>query len=278
MLYLYISDESLRGEAAELIAITQEVHVITELPKDVNTYLQLDQNGLAIVSSEFKLTYVKDLYSKLWQRLKTLNQELLIQAMKIKGLNQLNIWDITAGLGRDAILLANAGHKVTMVERNPLLALILNYIIKNKILPGTDNLNLVHIDSIDYLLQNHNLLPNVIYLDPMFQDNSSAKSKKDMQIVELLLHATLASELSNNNRNNNLYVIDENINLNKQSSHCNNFIASNNENINLFYLAYKTTFNKVVVKRDNKQIAIVELPVPNYNKLGKTIRYDVYLK
>lgn len=277
MLYLYISDESLRDEARDLVAITKGVHIITELPQNTNIYLQFDQSGLAIVSYEFKLTYVNELYNKLLLRLKTLNQELLIQTLKIKGVDKPLIWDITAGLGRDAILMANAGHKVTMIERNPALAIILNYIIKNKIFPGTENLNLAHMNSMDYLLQNHSELPHVIYMDPMFQDNARAKSKKDMQIIEMLLHVTSAGELLDNNCKG-LHILSDDINRNKQRNLSTSSVIESDENINLFALAYKTVLNKVIVKRDNKQQNIVGLPLVSYNKCGKTVRYDVYLK
>jgi 16S rRNA (guanine1516-N2)-methyltransferase len=264
MLNLYVTDKTLQSQAIDLITITPSAQIVYEKPKDNNLYLQLDQSGLALSCPEFNLTYISDLYTKLKYRLKQLNQELLIQAVKVKTLNRLNIWDITGGLGRDALLLANAGHQVTLVERNPALALILNYLIKNQIMPGTENLHLVHMESLEYLRQKHAVLPHVIYFDPMFQDNMKAKAKKEMQIIEMLLSSAFAHDL----------VGDGAIEWKNPPDH----ITGNNENRVLFDLAYATVLNKVVVKRDNKQQPISNIPNPSYNKCGKTIRYDVYLQ
>ena len=284
MLNLFITDESLHDAATRLSSIIKDVSIITLAPdglmtsnsrraqhrsilkkdeflsqhgmtaeslvlKKNNIYLQLDQKGLAIVSPEFKLTYVDELYKKLNERLKKLNQELLIRTVKIKGLSHLQVWDLTAGFGKDAILIANAGHQVTMVEKNPLLAIILNYVILHKIVPGTENLKLIHMDSLNYLLQEQLVPPHVIYLDPMFQDNKSAKAKKDMQIIALLVDVMT-----------------------------DNFVYTADGNERLFTLAYKTALNKVIVKRDNKQETLLKTPFVSYAKPGKTIRYDVYLR
>lgn len=244
MILLYISDESLTIAANELVSITNSCKVTMRLPQANQIYLQLDKNGLAIVSREFGVTYIKDLYRKLLERLKKTSSELLIQG--IKSTNKLNILDLTAGLGRDSILMANAGHRVLMLERNPALAVILNYVIKYKIVTKTENLKIINIDSSDYLNQSLETLPDIIYLDPMFQDNSKAKSKKDMQLIDLLLSVSMEGIL--------------------------------NGDAPLFNLAYKTALNKVIVKRDNKQKPLVEKPLPTYSKSGKTVRYDIYIK
>lgn len=267
MIYLYVNDRSLLESANDLIAITHASTIVTELPS-ADIYLQLDKNGLAIVSTEFGITYVKDLYNKLLDRLKKTGSELLIQS--IKSTDKLNILDVTAGLGRDAILMANAGYNVTMIEKNPALAIILNYIIKYKITPGTDNLRLAHMDSIEYLQQNFErslkkqivsmchkmdssrsfndmlVAPDIIYMDPMFQDNSKAKSKKAMQLIDMLLHADI------------------------------DYVST--DNIKLFELAHNIALNKIIVKRDNKQKPLVANPSPSYSKSGKTVRYDIYVK
>lgn len=255
-MHLYIIDESFREHAINLIAITNKINIITEIPKDeCKVYLQLDYNGLAIVCDEFKLTYIKDLYTNLIKRLKALNQELLVKSVKVKGLDKLHVLDITAGLGRDSILLANAGHHVTMIEKNPILAVILSYVIQNKIVPGSLNLKLIHDNSHDYLLQSDLPLSHVIYMDPMFQDNSKAKAKKEMQLITILL------------------ALDEDISIANLSSQ-KNLIFSNEK---LFNLAHKHATNRVIVKRDDKQASIVDTPKVSFSKLGKTVRYDIYV-
>ena len=211
--------------------------------------IEPDESGLAIISPTFKPIYVSDIYAKLRVRLKNLNQNLLIQATKLKTKLPTTVWDLTAGLGMDAILMANFGYKVTMVEQNPTLVTILRYALTNELIPNCYNLNLVHANSLEFLLQEHENFPDIIYLDPMFRDKKSAKSKKAMQIIELL---TSAAEISED--------------------------IEDAENKKLFHMATLYAKYKVIVKRDNKGSVLVDFPKPDYVKMGKTVRYDVYLK
>ena len=64
----------------------------------------------------------------------------------------LEVLDLTAGLGRDSILMALAGFNVTMLENNPYLAIILNYLSAN----FDDQLKLTvqYINNREYLQKN----------------------------------------------------------------------------------------------------------------------------
>ena len=232
---LYITDKVFIDKAQQIAAYTKVFEVVEDEPGGL--YLRLDGNGLAIICKPFKPLYVTEIYAGLIKRYQNLKNELLVQALNLP--RGTKVWDLTAGLGKDAFILASYGYAVTMVEQNPVLATIVNYALENKILPKR-NLELVFGNSLDFLTENQDV-PQAIYLDPMFKDEKSSKAKKDMQLIQLL--------------------------------------AENNTSQNdeaLFAAAYAKVQNKIIVKRDNKQAAIIVSPVPSHTKSGKTICFDVY--
>lgn len=119
--------------------------------------------------------------------------ELILQACKLTaGMMAL---DGTAGFGHDGLILASTGASVSMLEQNPLVALLLFYEY-NTMRQNPNWQKLLDRISIHYgsffemsVLAN---LPKVdlLYLDPMFPaDSYSAKVNKNMQ----LLHELAAS-------------------------------------------------------------------------------------
>jgi len=107
---------------------------------------------------------------------------------KACGLNKkrdLQIIDATAGLGRDALVLASLGARVTLVERNPLVAALLYDGLKRAAsAPATAELaarmQLCFSPALTALTE----LPaaDVVYLDPMFPPREkSALVKKEMR-------------------------------------------------------------------------------------------------
>ncbi len=97
----------------------------------------------------------------------------------------LQVIDATAGLGRDAFVLASLGASVTLVERNPLVAALLQDGLRRA---ATDPLlaewlpsrmQLVHASAHQALQQLP--APDVVFLDPMFPAREkSAAVKKEM--------------------------------------------------------------------------------------------------
>ena len=234
---LFYTDGSLLSKANILSEFTNCFKVVELEPKNLPFYLRLDSIGLAIISSNFKPLYISEIYANLVSRYKNLKTELLVQLIKDK--NVAKIWDLTAGLGKDAFIMASLGYEVTMVEQNPMLATILYYALNNNILPKKD-LHLVYANSIDFLCSNADR-PDIVYLDPMFKDSATSKAKKEMQLVQILT--------------NNDNVSDD---------------------VELFTLALARASRRVIVKRDNKQCTLSNTPLPSYTKTGKTIRFDVY--
>jgi 16S rRNA (guanine1516-N2)-methyltransferase len=98
----------------------------------------------------------------------------------------LTVIDATAGLGRDALVLASLGATVTLVERNPLVAALLwDGLRRAKQQPELqewlpERMSLVFSQAITALQRLP--APDVVYLDPMFPAREkSAAVKKEMR-------------------------------------------------------------------------------------------------
>ncbi|PLY15199.1 MAG: 16S rRNA methyltransferase [Sedimenticola sp.] len=99
------------------------------------------------------------------------------------------VLDATAGLGRDAFVLATLGCAVTMVERSPIIhALLADAIARAHEDTGvreiTDRLRLIHADASVYMdALVDSLRPDVVYLDPMYPHREkTALVKKEMRL------------------------------------------------------------------------------------------------
>jgi 16S rRNA (guanine1516-N2)-methyltransferase len=156
------------------------------------------------------------------------------------------VLDATAGLARDAFVLATLGCKITLVEQSPVIFTLINDGIKRameseQIATIISNItNLVNADSkiyIDHL--DTDSRPDVIYIDPMFPERKkTALVKKDMRILQKLL-----SE-------------DKSIDT-------------------LLKTAMKNCRNRVVVKRPIYAEAVTEKK-PDASIESKNTRYDIY--
>lgn len=164
--------------------------------------------------------------------------------VKAVGLKNKNILDATAGLCNDSFVLASNGFDIISLEQNPLIYnLTLNALKEAKNNVSIANIikriQLININSIDYLKNTQNEF-DCIYLDPMFPPKTKTSlCKKEMQIFHNLAY----------------YGDDE----------------------KLFNLAFLKAKNRVVVKRMKQNKYIVDKK-PNYQIIGKAIRFDIYLK
>jgi 16S rRNA (guanine1516-N2)-methyltransferase len=116
--------------------------------------------------------------------------------------------DATAGLGRDAFVLATLGCEVTLIERQPLIAVLLDDGLARarsdpEVAPIVARMRLRVGDAIQMLRDWDENVPQVVYLDPMFPHrDKSALVKKEMRLfrplvgddvdAERLLEAALA--------------------------------------------------------------------------------------
>lgn len=95
------------------------------------------------------------------------------------------VLDATAGLCRDAMVLAHMGCHVTAIERIPALVALVQAGVARS--PLAARLTLHRADALQFLqsLEPENA-PDVVYLDPMFGDSERSQVKKDMQICRAL--------------------------------------------------------------------------------------------
>ena len=102
---------------------------------------------------------------------------------KVTGANRgdlITILDATAGLGREAYLMASCGAQVFAFER----ALPLYLLTRNALSQAPHDFHLSYGDSVDRWCQ-HNLEADVIYLDPMFPTkNKRAAVGREAQILQ----------------------------------------------------------------------------------------------
>ena len=181
---------------------------------------------------------------KMQSRVEKLSKsDLLIKAVGANT-SPTHIIDATAGLGTDSFLLASAypDAKLDLIEENPLIHKLLQSGINNLSNNLSNNLKLHNKNSADIIPK---LQPaDVIYLDPMFADNSfKGQVKKPMQ----WLHEICPPPSDGN--------------LNK-----------------LCETALKYAKKRVIIKRSKSApvIKIDNKKDPNHQIIGKSIRYDVY--
>lgn len=199
---------------------------------DHHLYLHWQKNPQL---KNFRIDYLQKTFAG---RLKKLNaqREMLARACQMKKHTYLTVLDVTAGLGFDAVILAHSGFQVTAIEREPVLAALLEQAFSQISMQP----KLVFADSADYLknLPTSNC-PDIIYLDPIFPEKfKAARSNKYLYLLQHL--------------------------------------CEKNENEEeLFNLALKRARYRVVVKRPI-HAPFIKNQKPNFSLKGKSHRLDIY--
>ena len=156
------------------------------------------------------------------------------------------VLDATAGLGRDAFVLASLGCSMTLIERQPLIAALLEDGLARarqsaEVAPIAAQMRLLQGNAIELLSAWTDEAPQVIYLDPMFPHrDKSALVKKEMRLFRPLVGDDLDAPA-------------------------------------LLAAALALASHRVVVKRPRKAPCI-EGAKPSYVLEGKSSRYDIYAK
>lgn len=121
-------------------------------------------------------------------------KEAIAKAVGIKGQNVPRVLDGTAGLGRDAFVLASLGCSVDMIERSPVVAALLADGLERSQYDESlrawlpEKMHLSHGVSYDLISDWSGEQPDVVYLDPMFPHRKkSAAVKKEMKVFQQLL-------------------------------------------------------------------------------------------
>jgi 16S rRNA (guanine1516-N2)-methyltransferase len=198
-----------------------------------------------LISKNSRPIRIDFLSPQLQQRQKSLvnSRELIAKAIGYKKGQMLRILDATAGFGVDAFMMARLGHDVTMLERSPIIAALLQDGL-NRLFADVSSkhlkLKLVNVDAIVYMKQlGEKDRPDVVYLDPMYPARSkTALNKKTLRILR--------------------EVVGEDWDV-----------------MALFQAALHCAKKRVVVKRPRLAKKISDM-VPTFVISGKSCRYDVY--
>jgi len=174
------------------------------------------------------------------------NKEPLARAVGLKGANIPTVLDVTAGLGRDAFVLATLGCHVCLVERSPIIAALLRDGIARALAdPDTGaaaqrmQLQVGDAAAVMRQLAEHER-PDAIYLDPMYpQRGKSALVKKEMRVLRALVGEDLDAP-------------------------------------QVLEAALRAARKRVVVKRPRLAASLPGI-APSHTLLGSTTRFDIYL-
>ena len=156
------------------------------------------------------------------------------------------VLDATAGLGRDAFVLASLGCDVTLIERHPLIAALLEDGLSRArddsvVGPIVARMSLLTGNAIELMGGWNGPVPQVIYLDPMFPHrDKSALVKKEMRLFRPL-------------------------------------VGDDDDAPALLEAALALASHRVVVKRPRKA-PVVGGVVPGYALEGNSSRFDIYAK
>ncbi|MBD9396192.1 class I SAM-dependent methyltransferase [Pseudomonas sp. PDM11] len=154
------------------------------------------------------------------------------------------VLDATAGLGRDAFVLASLGCQVDLIERQPLIGALLEDGLQRaaadaEVAGIVARMRLLQGNAIELMAGWQGEAPQVIYLDPMFPHrDKSALVKKEMRLFRP-------------------------------------FVGDDLDAPALLEAALKLASHRVVVKRPRKA-PIIEGAKPGYALEGKSSRYDIY--
>jgi len=156
------------------------------------------------------------------------------------------VLDATAGLGKDAFVLASLGCEMSLIERQPLIGALLEDGLARAaedfdVAPIVARMKLLKGNSIEVMRNWQGEPPQVIYLDPMFPHREkTALVKKEMRLFRPL-------------------------------------VGDDPDAPALLEAALALATHRVVVKRPRKAPCI-EGPKPSHALDGKSSRYDIYPK
>ncbi len=212
------------------------------------TYLKWESGSLTLYTPSQKKLNI-NFSSRAYSRKIAPASDLLCRACGWHlGLRQ--VWDLTAGMGVDAVTLSRAGFQVNAFERNPFLAVLLRQALREQQneegLVDKNNLGQINFicgDAENKLIEmaklgNQKNIPEVIYYDPMYPPSKkSALPSKEIQILR---------ELN----------------------------GVNEESKSLLEKALDLGVRRVVVKRPHRAPPV--LPHPQAQIEGKLLRFDIY--
>ena len=167
-------------------------------------------------------------------------ESLLKKAIGWQSTSQKHILDTTGGLGHDAFILALLGQKITVLEKNTGLCILIEEALNN--LPNLsyfndakNNISVINNDSRAFLSSAENF--DVIYVDPMFNSKKKLKRTKQMQFLD-------------------------------------NYLKEYDDPSVEFY---KSNFKRLVIKKELRSTSSIK-DCSAISFRGSSVRYDIYSK
>lgn len=236
-----------RALSAQAQQLAQQLSLSFAQTNEAETKLVVTEHGLELRST--------DLGNPIWidftaghndhrRRFGGGKNQPLAKAIGLKKVASPRVIDTTAGYGRDAFVLASLGCSVTLLERHPIMACLLqDAIIRGQetahVAEICQRMTLIQCDACDYLSAT-TIQADAVYLDPMYPSrNKSALVKKEMQLLHQMVGPDTDSE-------------------------------------QLFAAARASNTKRVVVKRPKSAPELANIS-PSSSIMSKNTRYDLYL-
>ena len=224
------------------------VAVVDDLDSGVALVIDTDRSWLQrLQSPRLGPVYIDFSAADMLYRRKSGHNEPLGRAIGVKADKRPKVFDATAGLGRDAFVLADLGCSVALSERSAPLCYLLEQArelalmsTNDKVVEAVSRMRVLCGDSCEQAVEGF----DVIYIDPMFPERGkTAAVKKDLATVQAL--------------------------------HSDSSSVNDPEDLLLWAMAQPV--ERVVIKRPVKA-PVLGAVKPSHSITGKTIRFDVMVK
>ena len=224
------------------------VAIADDLDSGVALVIDSDRSWLQILQSpRLGPVYIDFSSTDMLYRRKSGHNEPLGRAIGVKGDKRPQVFDATAGLGRDAFVLADLGCSIAMSEQSVPLCYLLEQArdlalisANDKVVDAATRMRVLCGDSRQQTVDGF----DVIYIDPMFPERGkTAAVKKDLATVRAL--------------------------------HSDSSAANGPEDLLVWAMAQPV--ERVVIKRPVKAPALGTVK-PSHSITGKTVRFDVMVK
>ena len=167
----------------------------------------------------------------------------LLKAARLRTEKPIVVVDATAGLGRDAFILALGGVEVILIERSRVVFKLLAAALEearnfsDELAGVVERMTLLNGDSRELLSE---LAPDIVFIDPMHPiEGRRALSRKDIRALRTI-------------------------------------VGDDPDSLQLVEVALQVARQRVVLKWPTRADRIPSLPPPTYQIPGKTMTYDVY--
>lgn len=224
------------------------VAVTNDLDSGVALVIDTDRSWLQrLQGPRLGPVYIDFSSADMLHRRKSGHNEPLGRAMGVKGNRRPRVFDATAGLGRDAFVLADLGCFVVLSEQSVPLGYLLDQArelalisTNDKVVEAASRMQVLRGDSRQCTVEGF----DVIYIDPMFPERGkTAAVKKDLATIQAL--------------------------------YADKTVTNDPEDLLVWALAQPV--ERVVIKRPVKAPVLGNVK-PSHSITGKTVRFDVMVK